>query len=180
MSKPIEIHVRLSAQAFRRYCAFDTFRRQRRWYAPVLIAMVLITISLAGLTGVVPLSESASGALMGLGLAVPMVIFGLYAIQIEAQVARQGLKNTPPVYSLTLDEDGATIINDQKPGDAAELPWSRFWAAFRRPDAIYLYVTPDRALILPDGQATASPDALWQFLKKRLGEGKCGEVGIRD
>ena len=43
MAKQIDICVRLDAATFRRYCAFDTFRRQRRWYLPVLASMLLIT-----------------------------------------------------------------------------------------------------------------------------------------
>ncbi len=173
MAKQITVHVRLDAKSFRRYCAFDTFRRQRRWYAPVLIAMLLITVSLSGLLGVVPLSESASGVLMGLGIAVPLVVFGLYFIQIEAQVASQGLKSAPAVYSLALGTEGVKVTNDQKKEPAVELDWAQLWGAFRRPDAIYLYVNPQRAFILPDGQASASPDELWRFLQKRLGPEKC-------
>ena len=58
MAKKIDISVRLDAKTFRRYCAFDTFRRQRRWYWPVLASMLLITVSMAGLFGLVRLSES--------------------------------------------------------------------------------------------------------------------------
>ena len=173
MAKQITVHVRLDAKSFRRYCAFDTFRRQRRWYAPVLIAMLLITVSLSGLLGVVPLSESASGVLMGLCIAVPLVVFGLYFIQIEAQVASQGLKSAPAVYSLALGTEGVKVTNDQEKEPAVELDWAQLWGAFRRPDAIYLYVNPQRAFILPDGQASASPDELWRFLQKRLGPEKC-------
>lgn len=175
MAKQIDIHVRLDARTFRRFCAFDTFRRQRRWYFPVMAAMVLITVSTAGLFGVLPLSESASGVLMGLGLAVPMLIFGLYLIQIEAQIARQHLKEAPAVYSLRLSADGARVTNDQKKEPPVDLPWDGFWGAFRRADCVYLYVNPQRAFILPDGQASAPPAEVWRFLKKCLGEGKCVE-----
>ena len=36
MARTIDIHVKLDPRTFRRYCAFDTFRRQRRWYPPVI------------------------------------------------------------------------------------------------------------------------------------------------
>ncbi len=175
MAKQIDIPVRLDARAFRRFCAFDTFRRQRRWYFPVMAAMVLVTISAAGLFGVVPLSESASGVLMGLGLAIPMLIFGLYLIQIETQVARQHLKESPLVYTLCLFAEGVRVVNGQKREAPVELGWDRFWGAFRRADCIYLYVNPQRAFILPDGQASTTPAEVWRYLQKYLGPQKCIE-----
>ncbi|MBQ3270240.1 MAG: YcxB family protein [Clostridia bacterium] len=175
MAKQIDIPVRLDARAFRRFCAFDTFRRQRRWYFPVMAAMVLITVSAAGLFGVVPLSESVSGVLMGLGLAIPMLIFGLYLIQIEAQVARQRLKEKPLVYTLRLSPEGVRVVNGQKQEAPIELGWDRFWGAFRRADCAYLYVNPQRAFILPDNQASAPPQEVWRYLQKYLGTEKCVE-----
>lgn len=173
MAKQIDIHVRLNDKMFRRYCAFDTFRRQRRWYWPVLIAMVLITAALAGLLKLVAMSETASGVLMGLGIAIPMVVFGLYVIQIEAQIYSQGLKRSPAVYSLRLSAEGVRVTNDQKQEAPVDLPWEGLWAAFRRGDCVYLYVNPARALILPDEQASVSRDELWAFLRKYLGDARC-------
>lgn len=174
MKKPIEIHVHIDPGMFRRYCAFDTFRRQRRWYLPVMIGMVLITIALGGLLGLLPVSEAVAGVLMGLGIAVPVGIFGLYFIQIEAQIAAQHLKENPEVYFLRLNDNGVQINGgqDQK---SVEVPWERLWAAFRREDCVYLYVTPERALILPDGQTGVSREELWRYLVKMMGEKRCVE-----
>ena len=173
MSRRIDIHVRLDAATFRRYCAFDNFRRQRRWFAPTMIGMVLITVALAGLLNLIPLGDSASGILMGLGFAVPMVVFGLYIVQIEAQIAARGLKSAPSVYSLALEASGVTVTNDQKQEPPVALSWDQFWAAFRRRDCVYLYISPDRALILPDGQASAPGDEVWRFLCKYMEKGRC-------
>lgn len=173
MARTIDIHVRLDAATFRRYCAFDTFRRQRRWYAPVMIAMVLITVALAGLLKLVPMGEGTSGVLMGLGLAVPMVVFGLYFIQIEARIASQHLKDAPAVYSLRLSSEGVRVTNDQKKEPPVDLEWYKLWAAFRRRDCIYLYVSPERSLILPDGQASVSGDQVWDFICKYMDAQRC-------
>lgn len=173
MSKKIQICVRLDAAGYRRYCAFDTFRLRRRWYWPAMISMVLITASVAGLLRFVPMSEGVSGVLMGLGLAIPMLCFGLYFIQIEVQCARLKLKDAPAIYTLFLSREGVRIVNARKSEAPVELPWDGFWAAFRRPDCIYLYATPERAFILPDGQADASPQAVWQMISACLGPEKC-------
>ena len=172
MAKPIEIHVRLDARTFRRYCVFDAFRRRRAWFLPAMIGMVLITASIALLLfghG----QESLAGVLMGLGIAVPLMFFGLFFIQVEAQVARQKLKDAPPVYSLTLRPEGLAIRNDQKSESEIDLPWGRLHAAYRAADAIYLYATPERAFILPEGQASVASAQLWSALTRYLGPDKC-------
>lgn len=175
MAKPIEIHVRLDANTFRRYCAFDTFRRQRRWFPPVMAGMLLITLALAGLLNIIPMGESAAGVLMGLGIAVPLVAFGLYAIQVEAQIANRKLREAPEVYALRFADDGVRVADGQKPESSVTLGWDQLWAAFRRQDCVYLYATPDRAFILPNGQADAADEAVWKCLKRNMGEGKCVE-----
>ena len=175
MAKPIEIHVRLDAGAFRRYCAFDTFRRQRRWFPPVMVGMALVTLALGGLLNLIPMGESVAGVLMGLGIAVPLVAFGLYAIQIEAQIASQKLKEAPEVYALRFTDDGVRVTNGQNDGAPVELAWRQLWAAFRRRDCVYLYATPDRAFILPNGQANVADEAVWKCLVKNMGDEKCVE-----
>ena len=173
MAKPIESHVRLDAKTFRRYCAFDTFRRQRRWFPPVLVGMLLITLALAGLLNIIPMGESAAGVLMGLGIAVPLVVFGLYAIQVEAQIANRKLKEAPEVYALRFADDGVRVADGQNPESSVTLGWDQLWAAFRRRDCVYLYATPDRAFILPNGQANVADEAVWKCLNRNMGEGKC-------
>lgn len=179
MARHIDIRVRLDARTFRRYCAFDAFRRQRRWYWPALISMLLITASLAGLFNWVPQLSGASALLMGLGIAVPMMNLGLYFIPIEAQIAQQRLKQAPPVYALRLDDAEVSVTNLQKDEPPVSIPWEKMWAAFENQEDVYLYVNPDKALILPSGQASASTEALWSFIEKHLGSGKCLRVQRR-
>ena len=175
MAKPIEVHVRLDAATFRHFCNFDALRRRRLWYWPALIGLVLMCVaSFLLLRG--QGSGAAAGVLMGIGIAVPAGAFALYAIQIEAQVASQGLKASPPVYSLRLAPEGLRIVNDRKDEPPIDVPWDRVHAAFRDKGAAYLYVTPQRAFILPDGQASASDAAVWQALREYLGDDRCADA----
>ena len=172
MAKPIDIHVRLDAATFRRYCGFDALRRRRLWYWPALIGLGLMCVaSFLLLRG--QGDGTTAGVLMGLGIAVPAGAFALYALQIEAQIVSQNLKSAPPVYSLRLAPEGLRVVNDRKDEKPVELPWDRVWAAFRRKGAVYLYVTPQRAFILPDGQADTTDAAVWRALRAYLGDEKC-------
>lgn len=176
MARQIDVRVRLDPKTFRRYCAFDAFRRRRRWFAPLMIGMVLVTASLAGLLNLVPMGGGGAGILMGLGIAVPLAAFGLYAIQVEAQIAGRRLSESPLVYALRMTPDGVRVARDPDGGNAVELGWDSLYAAFRRPGAIYLYATPERAFILPEGQASAPDEALWAYIRKYIGDGKCLDI----
>ena len=173
MPRQIDIPVRLDPRTFRRYCAFDALIRQRRWYWPALLSMLLITAALAGLLGWLPMSGTVSGLLMGLGLAVILLNAGLFVLPVELQIARQRLKDRPMVYALVLDGDGVRVSGDQRDEPPVSLPWDGLWAAYAHRGDVYLYVSSERALILPNGQASVPPDALWSFLEDRLGREKC-------
>lgn len=176
MPGEITIDVRLDDRTFRRYCAFDALKRQRRWYWPALASMLLVTAALAGLLGWVSISAGLSGLLMGLGLAVVMLNVGLYLITVETQVARQRLKDRPLVYALRLDAHGARVANGQGADSEVALSWDELLAAYAYRGDVYLYVNPERALILPGGQASVPTDALWAFLEKHLGKNKCAKL----
>ena len=173
MPQQIIIPVRLDARTFRRYCAFDALKRQRRWYWPALTSMLLVTAALAGLFGWIPMSAALSGLLMGLGLAVVMLNAGLYLLNVESQVARQRLKDRPLVYTLSLGQDCLRVTSGQSAENAAALPWDGLWAAFANRGDIYVYVNPEKALILPEGAASVPTDALKSCLKQYLGKGRC-------
>ena len=135
--------------------------------------MLLVTAALAGLLGWIPISPGLSGLLMGLGLAIVMLNVGLYLVNVETQVSRQRLKDRPLVYTLRLNEDGVRVTNGQRTEPPVTLPWDGLFAAYANRRDIYLYVNPERALILPKGQASVPSDTLWGYLEKHLDKGKC-------
>lgn len=172
MKQEITIRVRLSAGQFRRFCAFDSFRIKRRHLPAIIISVVLLTLGIADLLFSKGSSGTLAGLLIGLAIAVPMVVFGLYIIQIETQVRRQGLALTPEVYALRLGEEGVRVTGLNRSAGVISLPWDQMWAAYRAKDAIYLYASEQRAFILPDGQASVSNEQLWAFLQAHLEPGK--------
>ena len=176
MGKQIDVHVRLDADTYRRYCNFDAFRRRRKWFTPLMASMCLIAVSMFLLLRQDRAYTTAAGVLMGLGIAVPMVFFGLYFIQQQAQIVGQGLKGGQPIYSIRLAEEGIRVTNDRRSEPSVDMDWSGLYAAFRRRGCVYLYVSPERALILPDGQASVSDAALWSFILRHMGENRCNDM----
>ena len=68
------------------------------------------------------------------------------------------------VYTLNISSSGISIQNDLKKEEAVWLEWNKVHALHRRRNAIYLYASPARAFILPNGQADASADELWLMM----------------
>ena len=176
MKDEINIHVKINPSIYRSFCHFDTFRRQRRWSVPLLVSLLLSSLSLLLLFLRPEGAETIAAVFLGLSLSVPMIVFGLYFIQIQAQISSLGLKNVPEIYYLRLLPACLVVHNARQNDTEIRLPWKDLWGAFRTKNSIYLYVRPERAFILPDGQADVSPEELWTFLQTCLGKGKCRTV----
>ena len=63
-------------------------------------------------------------------------------------------------------------MNNMKREDVQAVKWPEVQAAFRRKGCIYLYVSPAKAFLLPDGQADATDGEVWAYLKDHMGD-KC-------
>ena len=69
--------------------------------------------------------------------------------------------------------------SNRKAGEIVTVPWKDADSAYRRKGCIYLYAGPQRAFLLPDGQADAPDEAVWQAVARGLGEEKCRPAGTR-
>ena len=170
--KEIVIPVKLDAKTFRRFCRFDMFRLRKRWVRPVAFALILIAFAAVALLSRRAGSGMIAAVLLAVGLGLPLVYFGTYFSQVNLQGERLGLSNARQVYTVRLDFDGVRVVNDLKKEDAQAVAWPEVQAAFRRKGCVYLYVSPVKAYLLPDGQGGVTPDALWAYLNARI-PGKC-------
>ena len=118
-------------------------------------------------------SGMLAAVLLAVGIGLPVVYFGSFLSQVNMQSLQRKLKPARRVYTVTLRESGILVRNDQRREDPLEMDWSSIQKAFRRKGCIYLYVTPAKAFLLPDGQSDASDEEVWKFLTEHLGEEKC-------
>ena len=170
------VPVRLDAKTFRRFSRFDALRLRRRWVRPVVFALILIGFAVVALLSGRAQAGMIAAVLLAVGLGLPLVYFGTFFSQVNLQVERHRLDPPRAVYTVALDNDGVRVTNDQKREAPLELPWKQLQAAFRVKGCIYLYVNAARAFLLPDGQSDASPDELWAYLVKHMGD-RCREIG---
>ena len=111
--------------------------------------------------------------LFAVGLGLPLVYFGMFFSQVNMQALQRKLDKGRPVYTVRLHQGGITVVNDQKKEDPLTVLWKDTQRAFRAKSCIYLYVSASRAFLLPDGQADAPQDEVWDYLTRHMGKQKC-------
>ncbi len=167
----ITIPVTLSKAAFRRFATFDTFRRQRRWRLPVWFMLILLGFSVyLYLQTDKPQSALIATVLLIVGVGLPAVYFSSFYMALQKNVKQHCLPRR--VYTLTLRDGDVTIRSDVNKDEILTLQWTQLFAAYRVRGAVYLYVLPTRAFLLPEGQADVPDDELWGFIRERLND-KC-------
>ena len=171
--KTVTIPVRLDEKTFKRFARFDMFSLRRKWIRPVLFSAILIAFAFAALLIRKEQSGMLAAVLLAVGIGLPVVYFGSFLSQVNMQSLQRKLKPARRVYTVTLRESGILVRNDQRREDPLEMDWSSIQKAFRRKGCIYLYVTPAKAFLLPDGQADVPDEEVWHYLEEHLGEEKC-------
>lgn len=169
----ITIPVRLDEKTFKRFARFDMFTLRKRWVRPVIFSAILIAFAFVALLTKKAQSGMIAAVLLAVGIGLPVVYFGSFFSQVNMQALQQKLKPPRNVYTVTLREEGIRAENNQRQEDALEMEWTAVQKAFRRKGCIYLYVTPTKAFLLPEGQADAPDEEVWDYLTAHMGSEKC-------
>ena len=171
--KTITIPVRLDEKTFKRFARFDMFVLRKKWIRPVLFSVILIAFAVAALLIRKEQSGMIAAVLLTIGIGLPVVYIGSFLSQVNMQSLQRKLKPARSVYTVTLRESGILVRNDQRQEDPLEMDWTSIQRAFRRKGCVYLYVTPAKAFLLPDGQADVPDEEVWNYLEKHLGAENC-------
>ncbi len=178
MPTTIQIPVRLDSAAFQEFALFDTMRLRQRWRNPVIFAVLMLTFSVTCFA----LNNGGNGAplvgcvLLAVGLGLPLVYFFQFFRSVKRQAKAMGLENTRHVYTVRLGDDGVQCSPADASAQVTLTPWADVYGAWRTAGSIYLYVSMQRAYLLPDGQANVPTEELWQALNARLGPQRCHSV----
>ena len=165
--------VRLDEKTFRRFARFDVLILRRQWLRPAAFALILTAFAVVAFMSGRPQSGLLGGVLLAVGLGLPAVYIGTFLAQVSRQARLQKLKPPRLVYQVTLDGKGVRVTNRAKEEEPLLVDWEKIPVAIRVRDAIYLYVAPSRAFLLPEGSGGYTGDKVWAALRERLGEGKC-------
>ena len=169
----IVIPVRLDEKTFRRFARFDMLRLRKRWVKPALFALILCAFAFVALISRKPESGMIAAVLLAVGLGLPLVYIGMFLSQVNLQADKWKLGKGRPVYTVTLRSRDFTVLSEQKAGEMVTVDWKDAAQAFRMPGCIYLYASPAKAFLLPDGQADAPDQEVWAMIMAHLGADKC-------
>lgn len=162
----ITAKVKMDYPTLRAFSMFDTFLLKKAWRRPTVFGGIFLFSAMICFC----LTTKEQNVLMGtvlavIGIGMPLVYVLMFLSGVKQQA--QKLKLPRRVYTLSFSADAIFITNDMKTEETVRLEWSRVFALYRRKNAIYLYAAPTKAFILPNGQADATPDELWQLLTTR-------------
>lgn len=172
----MKIEVVLTEETFRRFTMFDLFRRKKVWRAPAIWAAILCTSAAICFV----MSHVRGAVLLGwvltiVGLGLPLSYFATFAQSMKNQVLASGLKRPKLVYTLVLTEKnkGIAVTNET---EKAEYEWKQVHHAYRDTLATYLFITRDRAFILPNECVEEGEEELWKLLLWKLGALRCTDL----
>ncbi len=164
----MEIVVNLTAEVFRRFSVFDVMRRRKVWKSPLLFFCIMggsavICYIMSHVRGAVLLGT----VLMSIAMGLPVVYFSSYFASLRKQIIQMGLTRPQYAYTLTLTQkaQGIDISNAR---EHATYAWDQVHHVYRDMIATYLYMTPNRAFILPHTCIEEGPDELWKLISKKV------------
>lgn len=164
----MKIEVILTEEIFRRFTLFDMMKRRKVWRSPAIWAAILCTsATICFLMNHVRGAVLLGCVLVFVGVGMPLSYFANFASSLRKQILTLGLSRPQHVYTLILTEKAKGIqVSNEK--EQAAYEWKRIHHAYRDLYATYLYITPQRAFLLPHTCIEEGADALWQLLDKKL------------
>lgn len=172
----MKIEVILTEAIFRRFTMFDILKRRQMWKSPAMFAGILGTCAIIcyimhHVDGAVMLGS----VLLLVGLGMPLVYFVNFFSSLKKQIIAYGLKRPQHVYTLELTDKakGISITNER---EHADYEWKNVHHVYRDTMATYLFMTAQRAFILPDTCMEEGPDALWKLIAKRVPKDRCTDL----
>lgn len=169
--KEMTIHVRIDKKTYKRFSYFDAYSLRKAWKQPVRFAGILLAFAVVCILINKEQSLLAGLVLALVGLGLPVVYFASYSSSIRLQAEQLRLDKPRPAYDVTIGR-ALHIVNTMKKEPAQELSWENVFGVWRGKEATYLYATPQKAFILPDGQSDATPEEIWTALEEKLGSAK--------
>lgn len=170
---------RITPEVFQEFAIFDTFRLQKRWRAPLLFALILLTFATICFTQVGKLRGAAllGGVLSGVAVILPMVYIGSYIASVRRTCKKLEEAGSPVAYELKFLSD---CVRVKTQGKQKDFPWKKLHAAWRLNHSVALYFAPRQAWLLPNTQDAGHERKLWEFICAELPEESCHDLRKAD
>ena len=163
--KSTTINVIVNADIYYRFYKFERFYRARGLVRPIVFACLF---TLFATICIIAEAHLPAAVLLIVGLGLPFYNIWNFFRMLKLQIKAFDLENPKPVYSLHFSEksDGIEVTNHGGGDGPLVYEWNNIHAVYRVLGCIYFYVLPDKAFLLPDGQAAGGDEALWEIITK--------------
>ena len=168
MSQQITVPVKLDVRTFRRFACYDAFRKRKRWIRPAVFCLIFLVFAFIALLAKKEESGMVAAVLLVIGIGLPVIWLGIFLSQVNIQAEKYRLAPDRKVYTVILSDQGIRVENNRRE-ESLSLPWSHEWQAIRHKRCTYLYVTAQKAFLLPDGQADAPDHEMWKMIELYTG-----------
>ena len=160
----LSIPCNIDKRTFSRFAVYDSLVRKKGWRSPALFALIMSAFAAICFAGRATHAQAMllGGVLLGVGLLLPLCWFGMFFASVNRQAKRSGLSPDRTQYVVTLSPDK---IHVTKGKEAADFAWDAVHLVYRDKGCVYLYVSPTRAFLLPDGEKT---EKAWEILTERV------------
>ena len=166
------VPVSIDARIFRDFALFDSFVQKRRWRPLALFSGILLCSACAcfAMRGRAEQAVLLGGILVLVGLGLPIVYVLSFLSSIRQQSKKMRLATGRHAYTLTLTaQEGVTVSTGK---EQLSYRWNELFAVYRVRQYTYVYVSPQKAFLLPDAQLEGGAGALWQLLKGAVPAGR--------
>ena len=150
--------------------SYDNLKKQKRLKKTVSLAACLFMLSTVCFA--FQDSYSWAGTLGGIVccicVLVPVHYFNSYSNGVKKQIAKMKLGPPREVYSIRLSDstNGIMFYYPKEKNYAGRYSWANIDGVWKTKNAIYLYVTKQQALIIPD--TIQDYEDVWEFIKSKL------------
>ena len=166
--RAVTVECRIDRETFTRFAVYDALVRRKGWRNPALFALLMSGFAILCFLGRGKHAQAVllGGVLLGIGLLLPAVWFGMFFSSVRRQAARSGLSPDKAQYFVTLSDEKIFV---SKGKETADFQWQDAVLARRVRGCIYLYVSPTRAFLLTDSEKTGQA---WNIITAMLDPGK--------
>lgn len=170
----LSIPVVLSEKQLKDFIMYDSMTKNKRYKPTLSITVMLFTLATLCFASQehIPAAEWIGNILIVFTVLIPTNYARTFQNSIRSQTEKMKLNPPRQVYTINLSTS-ASGIHHFYPGEtsaAGQFSWKSIDGAYQTKHAIYLYVTPQQALIIPDTIQSPDYETIWRFIKSNLNE----------
>lgn len=160
------IQSRITPEVFREFALFDTMYRQKRYRGPLLFAAILAVFACICFTqqGRNDQAILLGAVLLAVGLGLPAAYILMFLSSVSKKAKQLKLANAPAAYTVTLSPELVVVTAGEQ---RAEYAWKDILYVYRIRHSICLYVSANRAYLLP-AASQREEDKRWALILERV------------